>query len=69
LAEFYFEVEHRESSRIRHVYALGIHVEAVTTGWSLSKDVVCLEQSKDKFSSILDDGSARGISEYFRDEE
>jgi hypothetical protein len=68
LAEYEFQVQHRPGTKIRHVDALGRHVQAVTTARQLSTDVR-EEQRKDKYCNNLKTGKAEGRMEYFRDDE
>ena len=62
LGEYQFEVQHRPASKIRHVDALSRHVQAVSTVHPLSKDVIRVEQRKDKFCCTLKLGKPGGRS-------
>ena len=64
LGEYQFEVQHRPASKIRHVDALSRHVQAVSTVHPLSKDVIRVEQRKDKFCSTLKLGKPGGRSSF-----
>jgi len=69
LAEFDFDIEHRPGIKIRHVDHLSRHVQAITNEKFLSKDLVRVEQKRDKFCSTLQTGKPMGKSESFYDEE
>jgi len=69
LAEFDFDIEHRPGTKIRHVDNLSRHVQAITNEKFHSKDLVRVEQKRDKFCSTLQAWKPKGRSEYFYDEE
>jgi hypothetical protein len=69
LAKFHFKVQHRPGTQIRHADTLRLHIQAVTTSHTLSRELVKAEHGKDYFCRQLEVGKAKGKSEYFYDEE
>jgi hypothetical protein len=69
LSELDFTVEHRAGKEIPHVDALSRHVGAVLNDKNLSREVVHIEQAKDKFCQSLNTGTYQSRREFFVDQE